>query len=369
MRFFSEERAKYALAVLIFGGIGILLLFLVFRYLFPAALPFLIAFSVAALLQKPTKAVAKLTRIPRRIISPALSVIFVSLLLGGIGFLVWKCTNEIGDFARAVITGENALLENLQNLLSQAGSFIARLPFSGGENAENLRNRMTEAVLDMAKNTAVELGTKLPEFAGKLASAVPQALIFCVVTILSAVYFCADYDKITAFLQARLKGKARMIAEKIRLTTGNTLLKVLRSYAILFLFTFAELFFGFSILGERYAFLLAILTALVDSLPILGTGTVLLPIALYRFFMGDTRTAIGFAILYLAVTVIRQLLEPRILGAGVGMHPLLMLISMYTGLKIFGFLGMILLPILTMIIKNIVTAFRKSEKEEAHGSS
>lgn len=369
MRFFTEERAKYALTIFIFGGIGIFLLYLAFRYFFPVALPFLIAFSVAALLQKPTKAVSKLTRIPRRIISPLLSVIFVSALLGGIGFLVWKCISEIGEFARAVITGENALLENLQNFLSEIGALIARLPFSGGENAENLRNRVTETVLDMAKNTAIELGTKLPELAGRLASAVPQALIFCVVTILSAVYFCADYDKITSFIQNRLRGKARVVAEKIRLTTGTTLLKVLRSYAILFLLTFAELFLGFSILGERYAFLLAFLTALVDSLPILGTGTILLPIALYRFFMGDTRTAIGFAILYLAVTVIRQILEPKILGAGVGMHPMLMLVSMYTGLKLFGVLGMLLLPILAMVLKNTITAFRKSVKEAPRASS
>jgi sporulation integral membrane protein YtvI len=159
------------------------------------------------------------------------------------------------------------------------------------------------------------------------------------------------------------------MTEKLRAAAGTTLKKVFRSYAILFLFTFSELLLGFVLLGEAYAFLLALVTALVDSLPVFGTGTVLLPLALYRFFTGDSHTATGFLILYAAVTVIRQILEPKILGKGVGMHPLLMLISMYAGLKLFGIFGMIVIPILAMIAKSIIPLLRAPEKENSYGAS
>jgi sporulation integral membrane protein YtvI len=369
MRFFPEEGYKRVLVLFLYGAIGSVLLYGILRYLFPALLPFLIAFPAAVLLRRPTLKISRHTKIPRKVIAALLAILFVSLLLCGIGFLIWKLVNEIGDFTRAVLGGENALLENLEIILSRIGDFSARLPFSGGEDGEALRGAVTETVLGMAKNAVSSLGTKLPEMAGKLASAVPQALIFFVVTVLSAVYFCADYDRITAFFHRYLRGKAWDMTEKLRAAAGTTLKKVFRSYAILFLFTFSELLLGFVLLGEAYAFLLALITALVDSLPVFGTGSVLLPLALYRFFTGDSRTATGFLILYAAVTVIRQILEPKILGEGVGMHPLLMLISMYAGLKLFGIFGMILIPILAMIAKNIIPLFRAPEKENSHGAS
>ncbi len=368
MRFFPEEGYKRFLFILLYTAIGIGALFAVFRYCIPALLPFLIAFPIAALLRRPTLVIAKHTRMPRRIIAALLAILCVSLLLFAIGFAVWKGIREIGEFARSVMSGENALLENLQALFARMEALTAKLPFSGGENAEAMRSAVTETILDMAKNAAASIGTKLPEVAGSLASAIPQVLVFSVVTILSSVYFCADYDRIHAFFRKIPLGKAQNALEKLKKATGKALLRVCRSYLILFLFTFAELFLGFVILGEGYAFLLALLTALVDSLPIFGTGTVLLPLALYRFFMGDAHTAIGLCVLYAIVTILRQILEPKILGAGIGMHPLLMLIAMYTGLKLFGILGMILFPIAAMIAKSILTALRP-QKEDVHASS
>ena len=366
MKILPEEGYKRFFVIILYSIIGISLVYGLFRYIFPALLPFLIAFPAAAILRRPTLAIAGHTRMPRKIIASLLAILFVSLLLGGIAALVWMLTNEIGDFARSVISGETALMENLQNMLSRISGLIDRLPFSGGENADALRGAVTDMILDMAKNMISSLGARIPELAGKLVSALPQALIFFVVTVLSTVYFCADYDKILHFLRRHSGNHVRGTMVKIRAAAGATVSGILRSYAVLFLFTFAELLLGFILLGESYAFLLALLTALVDSLPVLGTGIVLLPMALYRFFIGETKAAIGFLILYIAVTVIRQILEPKILGNGVGMHPLLMLISMYIGFKLFSILGMLLLPILFIIAKNIIGVFLTPEKENTH---
>ncbi len=367
MRFFPEEGYKRVFAALIYAFVGILLLILVFRYLLPALLPFCIAFFLAALLAKPTEALAARTKIPRKLLSPVLAVLPASGILAGSVFLVWKLIEEIGAFARAVVSGENPLLENLQNMLAYLSSLIEKLPFASTEHSDSLRGTVTDAFFELFKNFAASLGTNLPSLAAKLAAAIPNILLFCVVTVLASVYFCAEYDRIRTFFEKNLHGKAKTIFEKLRHAAGTTLLRVLRSYAVLFLFTFAELLLGFVILREPYALLLAFLTALVDSLPVFGTGAVLLPMAIYRFFTGDIRAAIGFCILYGIVTILRQILEPKILGDGIGMHPLLMLMSMYAGFKLFGVLGMILLPIGAIILKNMMASLRQNG-EVAHDS-
>ncbi len=368
MHFFPEEGYKRFLVLLCYIIIGGLLFFLALRYLFSAFLPFLTAFCIAWLLRRPTVYLARKTHISRKLIASLLAIISVSSLLFGFGYGIWKLVLEIGNFAMAVISGENPLLSDLQNLLGMLGDMASKLPLAQHEHAEALRNTLTQTVLDTAKNIAVELGTKIPEFAAKLASAIPQVLIFGIVTIFSAVYFCADYDRFVSFFNQNIHGKSEKIIRKIGYAAKKTLLKVLKSYAVLFLFTFAQLLLGFVILKEPYAFLLALLTALIDSLPIFGTGTVLIPMALYRFLTGDLRTAVGFAVLYGIVTVVRQISEPKILGEGFGVHPLLMLIAMYTGFRLFGVFGMLFFPLAAVFFKNIFSSFRE-EKEAFHGTS
>ncbi len=366
MHFFPEEGYQRILVLFLYLLLGTLSLMLFFRYLFPALLPFLLAFLVASLLARPARALSLHTRLPRRLAASLLAVLSASALLGGTGLLIWKLLSELGDFLRAVVAGENPLLDNLQGLFVYIEDLAARLPFSGGENGEALRDMITDALLELAKNIITELGTRLPVWAANFAGALPSALVFGVVTILSSVYFCADHDRILAFFREILPKKVQEKCENIRLAAGKTLGGVLRSYALLFLFTFAELLLGFVLLREPYAFLLAILTALVDSLPIFGTGTILIPLAVYRFFVGDTRTAVGFCVLYLAVTIVRQIIEPKLLGAGAGLHPLLMLMALYAGLRLFGILGMILMPIAVILFKNILLSLKKQNEGADH---
>ena len=117
--------------------------------------------------------------------------------------------------------------------------------------------------------------------------------------------------------------------------------------------TFAERAVGFSILGLPYALLSALVIALVDILPVFGTGTVLVPWSVGAFFTGNTKLGLCLAALYGIITVIRQIAEPKILGSSVGMHPLATLLAMYIGLKLCGIGGLFLFPIGAVILKNL----------------
>lgn len=340
--------------------LGVLLFF---RYLFFALLPFLIAFAAAGLLHRPAVRLAKKTRLPYRVVSVGLAVLCVSLFLGLSGFLIWQTAVQIGNFAKAALGGENAVLQNFSDIFSRVGEELSSLPMFSGEDAVLIRKQIGETVSDLLKNTLVSLASRLPAFAGKVVSAVPQIFVFFVVTVLSAVYFCKDYDKITDFFKARLSAKRFAQIGGLFSMLGETAMKFARSYLLLFVFTFGVLFLGFSLLGETYAFLFALVTALVDSLPIFGTGTVLVPLAVYHLIVGDTAYGIGACVLYLAVTVSRQVLEPKLLGAGMGIHPLFMLTAMYTGLQLFGIFGMLAAPFCAAILKNLIGIWKRPHEE------
>ncbi len=333
------------------------------RYLIPALLPFLIAFVLAALLRRPTLALCRQTRMPPRLVAALTAILFALILFGALTLIGRILFSELGGFVRAVMSGENALIENLGSLLSRLWRLADRIPLLGSESRE-LRRLITDTVLDTAKGILSDIGTGLPVLAARLAAAIPQVLIFCTVTLLACVYICMDYDTIVNLLRKHIRGRLRERISRLRAITVKTASGIFRSYAVLFLLTFSELLVGFLILKESYAFLLALLTAAVDALPIFGIGTVILPMALYRIFVGDIHGAIGLCILYAVVTIIRQIAEPRLLGANIGMHPLLTLTAMYAGLKLFGLPGMILCPPLAVIIGRILKSIPANQYTE-----
>jgi len=117
------------------------------------------------------------------------------------------------------------------------------------------------------------------------------------------------------------------------------------------LITFIELAVGLSILRVDGALSVAVLIAFVDILPVFGTGTIVIPWGIIELLKGNTLFAIGLAILYVIITVVRNVLEPKLVGKQIGLHPLVMLICMYVGVKVFGFTDLFILPIIAVIMK------------------
>ena len=135
--------------------------------------------------------------------------------------------------------------------------------------------------------------------------------------------------------------------------------KWVRSYALILFITFCEIFLGLSILKAAglytggYIFVIAVCTALLDILPVFGTGTVLIPWAVFSLITHKIGLGIGLIIIYALITVIRQVVEPKLVSANVDMHPVVTLMAMYLGLQIFGVIGLIILPITLVVIKTL----------------
>ena len=184
-----------------------------------------------------------------------------------------------------------------------------------------------------------------------MGSGLPAALLFVTVTLLACYYFSAD-DGTLGRRAGRLILRLSPPALRDRLPPwGRRFRRIGRQYLraclLLGLSTFLQAFIGLALLRVPYAFLLALLIALVDFLPLLGTGIILLPWAVVSLLLGEVKLGVGLLVLYAVSTLLRQILEPKLIGEGLGIHPLLSLAAMYAGLRLFGVWGMILAPLLT----------------------
>ena len=218
----------------------------------------------------------------------------------------------------------------------------------------------------MIANGAKSLSQRLTSFIASVITALPDIIVTLIVLALSLFYFAKDYDKI-----------GNLIIEKLPKRLGNILLifkndvlhvvsKYIKSYVILLLLTFSELISGFLILGIKNSFILALIISIADMLPILGAGTVLVPWSIIMLIMGDYRLAIGLFILAGVTYFSRQFLEPKILSDQMNIHPLITLFAMYAGLKLAGFFGLIVAPIVAFIIKITLdrTKYEKNVEKE-----
>ena len=226
-----------------------------------------------------------------------------------------------------------------------------------------MRSKAEELVNGFIEKAITEITERLPSVMGRILSALPNLLLVLFMTVLAGFYFCFDGERIAQSVKELLPDSL-----KRRFTTWGARLKrisfrYLRAYFYLLLLTVGELFIGFCFLRVRYAFLLAIGIALLDMLPILGVGTVLIPWAVIALLQKNFYLGFGLLILYAAVALLRQIIEPRLIGKSLGVHPLLTLVATYVGFRCFGFLGMLLAPFAALLAKSVILQWKGLKKE------
>ncbi|MBQ2793246.1 MAG: AI-2E family transporter [Clostridia bacterium] len=325
------RRTAY-ITVIIFGAL--LGIYLLFKYAFAAVLPFFIAAVIAFWVDKPAARLSEKTGISPRALRLLLTLLATLLTLSAVALAVW------GIAAR--------LIDILQNGgLDKIGEMISKITDGVGGILGRIGEGVGDAVLALLSSVAESLGSFVSVFVG----GIPRALLFLLVTVISSVYLSLDLDKISGFFRGFLPARVSAVCAKIKASFLLTLVKYLRSYLCLMLLTFGIMLVGLVLLGRSEAFILAAVIALLDILPVIGAGAVLLPWALYSFATGGVGLGVGLVLLYVVQTVIRQLSEPKILGKSLGVHPIITLFLLYVGYTLFGIFGVILVPIFTVLIE------------------
>lgn len=325
------------------------MLWIAARFLLPALLPFLIALLLAAAVRPLAERLTAHNRLSRRAVSVLLVFLLLGLLTLALSFAIRRLITELGELARGLNDPAGRLsgmIAGLSSLGDRAGARIAAILSRGQDTrAAELTIAIDEWLSSLFSNLLSRLASGLPGVISSIVGALPRLLLGLAVTVISAFYFALDGanigKKLTAWLPERMAAQLPHIKKGAARTAAN----YLRAYSLILLLTFAELFFGFSVIGVEYSFVIALAASVVDILPVLGVGTILLPWAAVSFALSDPRRGIGLLVLYAVVTIVRQFAEPRIVGGTFGIHPLGTLLAMYLGFRLFGFAGMLLGPV------------------------
>ena len=353
MRWNGWERLAAILICAVLGG-GLVLGAL--RYLLPILLPFLLASLISMPLSPLSKTMAKGLHLPQKLCAVLLLCAFVGLGAWGLVALLWRLILEAGHLLERLLSG-GGLLDSMEGAILWLEDWWAKLPLlHRGE--VNLRDGVYGMLRDVLSGVLSSVSAALPTWAAGLMSALPTVFFVALISIVAGYYFCVDGEGIKQALTSYLPSAIRMRLSAWKRSGMGMFRAYLKAYLLLLLLTFALLFFGFCILGISSAFLLAMLVAVLDLLPVIGVGTVILPWSLILLIQGNYFVGVGLLLLYLAVELIRQIAEPKLLGHSLGLHPLATLFATYAGFYCFGFLGMIVSPIVAVLIKSILTARR-----------
>ncbi|MCX7748917.1 MAG: sporulation integral membrane protein YtvI [Clostridia bacterium] len=320
-------------------------IYFAFTYLIPFFAPFVIGLIIAAINEPLIHLLEKRLKIPRRAAS-VVSLLFSILVLGflvAIGIL--KIYNELVYLKENLSSHANTTSTQLTDYINKISSYYKNLP-------ADLTNTINENLKSLAPKLQ-EIITSLVTYLINTISSIPKLTVFTIVTLLSAYFISSDISKIKEFLAKQVPTAFSKSFSGIKTDTFTALLGYFKALLILMGLTFVEVSTGLFIIGADYALLMGLIVGLSDAIPILGTGVVMVPWIAWNLIVGDIRMALGLGIIYVLGVIIRQILEPKIVGDQIGLHPLVTLIAMYVGLEIFGIIGMFIGPVSIIIIKNL----------------
>ena len=343
-----QEKQRAFLVRTAYWAVWAVLLWLGVRYLLRWLLPFLLALALAAAVEPVIAWCRRRMGLKRGFTAAVVTLAVTGAILALAAVIVWQLIRQAAELLGqlpGLLAGLPGMTEDLRQRLED---FCAACP-------QGLRSWLEEvpALLGtLAAGVAQRASGACITAAAALAAALPGVFLFCGTTALAVFFTAGSYPRVMAFFRRQL-GHRLDRARGVKANLLSTLGKWCRAQAILLGVTFCELLAGFLLMGQRYALLLAAVTALVDALPVFGTGTVLLPWAAVCLLAGQAPRAVALAALYAVISAVRSLLEPKVMAAQAGLPPLASLAAMYAGFRALGVAGMILLPMALLFVKQL----------------
>lgn len=307
------------------GGIGI-----------GIVLPFVIAYIAARILRPSGVFISRACRVNEKVGC----AVYACLICVGVIYAVVGLSSRL-------ISELWALTEKLPSFAADVSEFVSGiyelLPLPGEGETEKI---ISHALSEAASYIGSGIGGFLTSFVGN----VPGGVWAVFMTIAAFVYLMADMEGAGRSLCALLPKKYGERASRMFRDASGAVFSYVRAYFILMTITFLELLVGLSVIGVSGALTAALVITVIDVLPVLGCGTVLVPWALWSFVKGEIGVGVGMLVIFGVIYVVRQFLEPRLIGRMTGVHPFAVLFGMYVGLKTCGIGGMIGVPVVLMCV-------------------
>lgn len=330
-------------------------MYLAFMYMFPlifkilsgvpgVILPFIFAFILALLIEPLVNIFEKYAHLKR--IWAVLASLIVAI--GGFGLLLGAIVaviiQEMSSLYHLALARSDQIISQIMSSLGDIRVFYLQLnipPQVQTALQDNLQSGLQwlQRLMNISINGLMQGFIKLPGI-----------LIFLTIATVAAFLIIKDRALIRTFVLNILPENKREPSLRVINDLSKALSGFVRAYSILISVTGLLTLISLQILGVEYAFTLGILVGIMDILPILGPGAILVPWIIYEFISHHTGMGISLAGVYVLISVTRQILEPKIVGDSIGLHPLATLMSLYIGLQLGGFTGMILGPVVVIMV-------------------
>lgn len=336
----------------------ILIVFVIFLFtkIWKYIVPFIIAYFFASSIEPIVKFGENKIKVPRKI-GTVFSMLFVLGSISSIvAFLISRLVKEIRNVYYSLEINAESLTQFFENIISQTNKFFIQLPIEMTDILDQSINTITNNLQGVLKSVVDLIQVPI-----QAALNIPQVLIFVIVTLVSTYFMSSDKESILKFLDLQIPTEWLSKSKGITKNIFSAIFGWLKAQLILTSITFFEVLVGLLILGTENTLLIALLIALVDVLPILGAGTVLIPWSIIVLILGNVKMGLSLLLLYLIIVLVRQFIEPKVLGSQIGVHPLFTLAGMYIGLKSWGVAGMFIGPIGIVLIKLIFGEFVKAD--------
>lgn len=340
-----EKRRNFIIQFAYLFIIGLIAYFSA-KYVLPLFAPFLFGLVIAIFVRYLSRFIIQGAQVNQKLVRIFVLILFylflvALLLIGG---------TKIADLVRTFFNRLPSLyMQDIQPAISDLMFNITERFPNLREFAEASYQSINQTFLNFVEKASNTVLNSLTGVAGTLTSVV----IMTIFTIVSSVMFTLDLERMELFLKRQMSDRTLHIYENVIYNIGNTAFRFLRAYAIIITVTFVELSIGFSIMGLSSAFILAFLIALMDALPVIGTGTIMIPWIIYNLILGRFKFALGLFIIYAIIFVVRQAIEPKVVGDQIGLHPIIILVCLYVGVRLFGIVGMFILPLTITIFKKL----------------
>lgn len=361
-----EKKRKFIINILYFAII-LAIVWVILEWGLSLIMPFIIAFLISWALQRPIRFLSEKLRVHKKILAIFLVLLFYCTIGLLIALLIIKSFSAVGELIASLPALYEAHINPLIGKIydSLESSFIRLDP--------ELMNALDTLIQDSAASIGEIISGLSMTVAGAVsgaASSLPGFLIRLLLMVISTFFISMDYDRLMGFILRQFNDRTQELFFQIKKYIIGTLFVCIRSYALIMSITFVELSIGLHILRVENAFLIALLIAVFDILPVLGTGGIMIPWAIITFLLGNYSLAIGLAVLYVVITIIRNILEPKIVGGNIGLHPVVTLISLFVGAQLFGVVGLFGFPIFLSLLVNLnkngtIHLFKMDESKES----
>lgn len=339
----NVEKKKIFLIHIVHLFVVVALFYFVMKFCLNYILPIVIGLVAAVAVQKPAEYLSRRFKIKKNTVAficAMLVYLLLFTLIGGALFWAYLKLAQLypilPEYFKSVYNAVSEIATGIKDLTNRFSPSASQTLYN---SFDSVLQNFLERVADFASSAI-----------GSFAAAVPGLLFSTLVAVITGCYIAKDFEKLKNFLLEAFPKKYIKSLVLIRNIAANNTFGIIKGYFKIALIAFIEIFVLFLIFGISGAFKKAILISAVDMLPVFGAGTVLLPWAIIAAISGKFTLLIKLIVVYLVVSIVRNMLEPKILGEQIGIHPVITLLTIFIGLKIFGVVGILVLPLTVTVL-------------------